>query len=96
VARQRAARLFEGALRHKAKAVAFLPVWNGGPLSQSRIAERLDESRAMVNRLLQDLVRGGYIEMSRDRIVLLASQSDAGALTFWRRAPAGLDSEPTT
>jgi CRP/FNR family transcriptional regulator, cyclic AMP receptor protein len=42
-----------------------------GPLSQARIAERLGASRAMVNRLLQDLVRGGYIELSRERIVLL-------------------------
>ena len=43
-----------------------------GPLSQARIAERLGASRAMVNRLLQDLVRGGYIEVSRDRIVLVS------------------------
>lgn len=43
-----------------------------GPLSQARIAERLGASRAMVNRLLHDLVRGGYIEMSRDHIVLLS------------------------
>jgi CRP/FNR family transcriptional regulator, cyclic AMP receptor protein len=42
-----------------------------GPLTQARIAERLGASKAMVNRLLQDLVRGGYIEMSRERIVLL-------------------------
>ena len=42
-----------------------------GPLSQTRIAERLGASRAMVNRLLQDLARGGYIEVSRARIVLL-------------------------
>ncbi len=42
-----------------------------GPLSQARIAERLGASRAMVNRLLQDLTRGGYIEVSRERIVLL-------------------------
>lgn len=42
-----------------------------GPLSQARIAERLGASRAMVNRLLQDLVRGGYIELSRERIVIL-------------------------
>ena len=42
-----------------------------GPLSQTRIAERLGASKAMVNRLLHDLVRGGYIEMSRDCIVLL-------------------------
>jgi CRP/FNR family cyclic AMP-dependent transcriptional regulator len=42
-----------------------------GPLTQARIAERLGASKAMVNRLLQDLVHGGYIEMSRERIVLL-------------------------
>lgn len=42
-----------------------------GPMSQARIAERLGASRAMVNRLLQDLARGGYIEVSRERIVLL-------------------------
>lgn len=42
-----------------------------GPLSQARIAERLGASRAMVNRLLQDLARGGYIEVTRQRIVLL-------------------------
>ena len=42
-----------------------------GPLSQTRIAERLGASKAMVNRLLQDLARGGYIEVSRERIVLL-------------------------
>jgi CRP/FNR family transcriptional regulator, cyclic AMP receptor protein len=42
-----------------------------GPLSQARIAERLGASRAMVNRLLQDLARGGYIEVSREQIVLL-------------------------
>lgn len=42
-----------------------------GPLSQARIAERLGASKAMVNRLLQDLARGGYIEVSREHIVLL-------------------------
>jgi CRP/FNR family cyclic AMP-dependent transcriptional regulator len=42
-----------------------------GPLSQQRIAERVGASRAMVNRLLQDLARGGYIEVTRERIVLL-------------------------
>lgn len=42
-----------------------------GPLSQARIAERLGASRAMVNRLLQDLARGGYIDVSRERILLL-------------------------
>ncbi|MBC7716832.1 MAG: Crp/Fnr family transcriptional regulator [Pseudorhodobacter sp.] len=42
-----------------------------GPLSQARIAERLGASKAMVNRLLQDLARGGYIEVTRERIVLL-------------------------
>lgn len=43
-----------------------------GPLSQARIAERLGASKAMVNRLLQDLARGGYIEVTRERIVLLS------------------------
>ncbi|MEJ8857471.1 Crp/Fnr family transcriptional regulator [Variovorax robiniae] len=43
-----------------------------GPLSQQRIAERVGASKAMVNRLLTDLAKGGYIEVSRDRIVLLA------------------------
>lgn len=42
-----------------------------GPMSQARIAERLGASRAMVNRLLHDLTQGGYIEVSRERIVLL-------------------------
>ena len=42
-----------------------------GPMSQARIAERLGASKAMVNRLLQDLARGGYIDMSRRGIVLL-------------------------
>lgn len=42
-----------------------------GPMTQARIAERLGASKAMVNRLLQDLVRGGYIDVSRERIVLL-------------------------
>lgn len=42
-----------------------------GPLSQARIAERLGASKAMVNRLLQDLARGGFIEVSPARIVLL-------------------------
>lgn len=44
-----------------------------GPLSQQRIAERVGASRAMVNRLLQDLARGGYIEVTRERILLLKS-----------------------
>jgi CRP/FNR family cyclic AMP-dependent transcriptional regulator len=42
-----------------------------GPLSQQRIAERVGASKAMVNRLLTDLARGGYIEVSREQIVLL-------------------------
>jgi CRP/FNR family transcriptional regulator, cyclic AMP receptor protein len=42
-----------------------------GPLSQQRIAERVGASKAMVNRLLQDLERGGYIAVSRERIELL-------------------------
>ncbi|WP_425259292.1 Crp/Fnr family transcriptional regulator [Rubrivivax sp. RP6-9] len=42
-----------------------------GPLSQARIAERVGASRAMVNRLMHDLVQGGYIEVTRERIALL-------------------------
>jgi CRP/FNR family cyclic AMP-dependent transcriptional regulator len=42
-----------------------------GPLSQSRIAERLGASKGMVSRLMRDLARGGYIEVTRERIVLL-------------------------
>lgn len=42
-----------------------------GPMSQARIAERVGASRAMINRLMQDLLQGGYIEVSRERIVLL-------------------------
>lgn len=40
-------------------------------MSQQRIAERVGASRAMINRLLQDLARGGYIEVERGNIVLL-------------------------
>jgi CRP/FNR family transcriptional regulator, cyclic AMP receptor protein len=42
-----------------------------GPLTQTRMAEQVGASKAMVNRLLQDLAQGGYIEVSRERIVLL-------------------------
>ena len=42
-----------------------------GPMSQARIAERLGASKGMVNRLLQDLARGGYIEVSQRGICLL-------------------------
>lgn len=41
-----------------------------GPLSQARIAERLGASKAMVNKLLQDLARGGSIALSSDGILL--------------------------
>ena len=40
-------------------------------LSQQAIAERVGASRAMVNRILQDLVAGGYIAASRGRIEML-------------------------
>jgi CRP/FNR family cyclic AMP-dependent transcriptional regulator len=40
-------------------------------LSQQAIAERVSASRAMVNRILQDLTAGGYIAASRGRIELL-------------------------
>jgi CRP/FNR family cyclic AMP-dependent transcriptional regulator len=41
-----------------------------GPLSQQKIADRVGASRSMINRILQDLSAGGYIEISRERIVL--------------------------
>jgi len=41
-----------------------------GPLSQQKIADRVGASRSMINRILQDLAAGGYIETSRERIVL--------------------------
>jgi CRP/FNR family cyclic AMP-dependent transcriptional regulator len=41
------------------------------PLSQQAIAERVGASRAMVNRIVQDLERGGYIAAARGRIELL-------------------------
>jgi len=40
-------------------------------LSQQAIAERVGASRAMVNRIVQDLERGGYIACARGRIELL-------------------------
>ena len=40
-------------------------------MSQARIAERLGASKAMVNRLLQHLAQGGYIDVTRERIMLL-------------------------
>lgn len=41
-----------------------------GPLSQQKIADRVGASRSMINRILQDLAAGGYVEVSRGRIVL--------------------------
>jgi CRP/FNR family transcriptional regulator, cyclic AMP receptor protein len=41
-----------------------------GPLSQQKIADRVGASRSMINRIVQDLVAGGYIEASREHIVL--------------------------
>jgi CRP/FNR family cyclic AMP-dependent transcriptional regulator len=40
-------------------------------LTQQAIAERVGSSRSMINRLLKDLVLGGYIELAREHIVLL-------------------------
>ena len=61
----RVARLF-GELARDEGGVRFVP----GPLSQQRIADRVGASRSMINRILQDLAAGGYIETSRERIVL--------------------------
>jgi hypothetical protein len=41
-----------------------------GPLPQARMAERLGALKAQVNRLLQDLARGGSVEVSHARTVL--------------------------
>jgi CRP/FNR family cyclic AMP-dependent transcriptional regulator len=40
-------------------------------MSQQRLAERVGASRAMINRLLHDLERGGYVKLERGCIVLL-------------------------
>lgn len=40
-------------------------------MSQQRLAERVGASRAMINRLLHDLERGGYVQLERGCIVLL-------------------------
>lgn len=39
-------------------------------ISQQRIAERVGSSRSMVNRVMKDLVEGGYIEVTRAHIRL--------------------------
>ena len=39
-------------------------------MSQQAIAERVGASRSMVNRIMNDLIAGGYLEVTRDRIVL--------------------------
>ncbi len=61
----RVARLF-GELAHEEGGVRFVP----GPLSQQKIADKVGASRSMINRILQELAAGGYIEVGRDRIVL--------------------------
>jgi len=61
----RVARLF-GELAREENGVRVVP----GPLSQQKIADRVGASRSMINRILQDLAAGGYIEASRERIVL--------------------------
>jgi len=61
----RVARLF-GELARDEDGLRVVP----GPLSQQKIADRVGASRSMINRILQDLAAGGYIEASRERIVL--------------------------
>jgi len=61
----RVARLFSELARDEG-GVRVVP----GPLSQQKIADRVGASRSMINRILQDLAAGGYIEASRERIVL--------------------------
>ena len=40
-------------------------------LTQAEIGERVGATREMVGRILRDLARGGYVEMSRGRIAIL-------------------------
>ncbi len=40
-------------------------------LTQAGIGERVGATREMVGRILRDLARGGYVEMSRGRIAIL-------------------------
>ena len=61
----RVARLF-GELAREEGGARFVP----GPLSQQKIADRVGASRSMVNRILQELAAGGYIEVGRERILL--------------------------
>lgn len=61
----RVAQLFNELAREEA-GVRFVP----GPLSQQTIADRVGASRSMINRILQDLSAGGYVAVSRERIVL--------------------------
>jgi CRP/FNR family cyclic AMP-dependent transcriptional regulator len=61
----RVARLFSELARNEG-GLRVVP----GPLSQQKIADRVGASRSMINRILQDLAAGGYIETSRERIVL--------------------------
>jgi CRP/FNR family cyclic AMP-dependent transcriptional regulator len=62
----RVAQLFAELAREE-DGVRFVP----GPLSQQAIASRVGASRSMINRILQDLSAGGYVSVSRERIVLL-------------------------
>jgi CRP/FNR family transcriptional regulator, cyclic AMP receptor protein len=62
----RVLRLFSE-LEREQDGLRFVP----GPLSQQKIADRVGASRSMVNRILQELAAGGYIEVSRERIALL-------------------------
>lgn len=58
---------FLESMAHEEQGLRVVP----GPLSQQRIAACVGASRAMVHRLLHDLERGGYLTLSRERIVLL-------------------------
>jgi CRP/FNR family cyclic AMP-dependent transcriptional regulator len=61
----RVARLLNESVRHDADGRGIVD------LSQQAIAERIGASRAMVNRILQDLVAGGYIATTRGRVEFL-------------------------
>ncbi len=62
----RLARLLDENVRVDAQGRRCMP----GPWSLQQLADRVGASRAMVHRVLGDLVEGGYLELGREEIVL--------------------------
>ena len=63
-----------GRLTQALDAIALPPAPDGSretaSVSQAELASRVGCSREMISRLMNDLARGGYVEISRRRIVL--------------------------